>query len=125
MQLQFTMDNPDWGSSNMKCTIAGSNIVIPSGSYGLYPHWDTETHHPVVIGQMSITSDIVLHFGSDDTVDEFINQAGVTIGLDGRVLTSPTDPRYSFREYGVDTEIQFETHYQKDFCTLPILCIRN
>ena len=109
LQLQFTMDNPDWGSSNMKCTIAGSNIVIPSGSYGLYPHWDTETHHPVVIGQMSITSDIVLHFGSDGAVDEFINQAGVTIGLDGRVLTSPTDPRYSFREYGVDTEIQFET----------------
>ena len=109
LQLYFTMENPDWGNTKMNCTIAGSQITVPSGSYGLYPQFDAESHHPVVIGQMSITSDIVLHFGSQNNMDSFVNAAGITIGLYGKVMSAPTNLRYSFRGYEDNPKIQFET----------------
>ena len=118
LQLKFTMKNPDWSDPSMQCTIAGSRNKVPAGSYGLREAFKTEPNHPVVIGQTSITSDIVLHFGSQANIDSFALAAGLTYdAVDGAVIAGPTNPNFSFRDYGVNTLVEFETHATNNIVT--------
>ena len=101
LQLRFTMKNPDWSRPDMFCQIQ-STAVVNGGTNSntiIASEWGNNIYadnHPATTNQFQVPSDIVLHFGSQGMVDKFTAQAGVVIDANGKVISKPTDSRYSF-----------------------------
>ena len=84
--------------------VNGEN-VYPSHIIGNLPglNVDAAKPHAMAIGQRQVPSDIVLHLGSQGTVDGFCFASGTTVDSEGRVLTGPTNQKYDFKGYNGGT----------------------
>ena len=116
------METPDWTRPDMYFKLRSVTDHIyktehegwknqGSYSYGQY--------HPAILGQFQVSSDIVLHLGSSNNVDEFVVQTGIQLDSDGKVISYPTDPRYDFNGM-IDRDIVFESKNGCSYgCTSP------
>ena len=124
LRVKFTMDTPDWGRPDMYFKLRSVNDHVYKTEF---EGWNTASNvnykfgalHPAITGQFQVSSDIVLHFGSSNNVDNFVLESGVQLGSNGKVISLPTDPRYNFTGM-IDRNIVFETKQQCLYgCSLP------
>ena len=149
LQLKFTMNNPDWSRADMRFSIAHAggidaspwqstlpnNPIVKSSIFeagGNVPNNKYEYYHPATIGQMQTPSDIVLHFGSQSNLDNFLGESGIVIETStGKVINIDNiDSRYKLRNWSLNKQVEFRQKGdlqlnipQSAFYTINIYCV--